>query len=68
MTNERLPSLDCCILYSIRSTMSSVPTQQWMMSVLIKAKRKINARKTKLQAELDEIAQRYGLSASDLRV
>ena len=41
---------------------------KWIMSVLIKAKRKITARKTKIQAELDELAQRYGLSASDLRV
>jgi hypothetical protein len=38
------------------------------MKVLIKAKRKISARKTKLQAELEEIAAKYGVSAGDLRV
>jgi hypothetical protein len=41
---------------------------QWLMKVLIKAKRKISARKTKLQAELEEIAAKYGVSAGDLRV
>jgi hypothetical protein len=38
------------------------------MKVLIKAKRKISARKTKLQAELEEIGAKYGVSAGDLRV
>lgn len=40
----------------------------WLMKVLMKAKRRISARKTKLQEELEEIAAKYGVSASDLRV
>jgi len=41
------------------------------MKLLIKAKRslgRIAARKTKLEAELEEIAAKYGVSPSDLRV
>ena len=33
MTNERLPSLDRCILYCIRSTMSSVPLCQLLLQL-----------------------------------
>ena len=36
---------------------------KWLVKVLMKAKRKIVARKTKLQA-----ASKYGVSACDLRV
>jgi hypothetical protein len=38
------------------------------MKVLMKAKRKIVARKTKLQAEMEEMAAKYGVPASELRV
>ena len=44
---------------------------KWLMKLLIKAKRslgRIAARKTKLEAELEEIAAKYGVSPSDLRV
>lgn len=33
MTNERLQPLDRCILYSIRSTMSSVPIRQLLLQL-----------------------------------
>ena len=39
-----------------------------MMKVLMKAKRKIAVRKSKLQAEMEEIAAKHGVSVSDLRV
>jgi hypothetical protein len=41
---------------------------KWLMKVLMKAKRKIVARKTKLQAEMEEMAAKYGVPASELRV
>ncbi len=44
---------------------------KWLMKLLIKAKRslgRIAARKTKLESELEEIAAKYGVSPSDLRV
>ena len=41
---------------------------KWLMKVLMKAKRRIAARKSKLQAELEEIATKYGVPGSDLRV